>query len=484
MVRLLVLIVATCLAAAAAKPLAPQPSTAPSLALKRKQSAPSLAVKRSAPPPPLVIAAESVKPPPSFKWAILHNWLYFLSLGFNAINMAYLCRQITDGTLKPSPGSIALSGNIEAVDKFLTFLGVSALAALSDVRGRKALMAWSALGFGLTNLIQAQATGPKALYLADLIDGISSCMTPVCQAYVADCSPADKRAANLGIFQGLSIGMAFIFAFPIGGILGAKLGPRVPLLIAAGMQLLNALIILVVTPESNPRSARAGRVVDWREANPIGALWRLFGGAPLLRSVALTYALVTLARNALDAQFVNYASVRFGWSQQQTGPVMVIVGLMLAIAPRVLVPMLGLRQAIRIGLLIFSVGMAATGLSPTPVGFVLGLFVVSVGCVCIPALQALLTNLAPPGERGALLGALGSLTELDSAIGSTLYAAVLASFTGDNPPIRGLPGMHFFVASAVLLAAYGVASHAFGAHAADAHKAAEAPAAADGLDVM
>ena len=103
-----------------------------------------------------------------------------------------------------------------------------------------------------------------------------------------------------------------------------------------------------------------------------------------------------------------------------------IVGLMLAIAPRVLVPMLGLRQAIRIGLLIFSVGMAATGLSPTPVGFVLGLFVVSVGCVCIPALQALLTNLAPPGERGALLGALGSLTELDSAIGSTLYAAVLA----------------------------------------------------------
>ena len=66
---------------------------------------------------------------PSFYWAVLHNWLYFLSLGFNAINMAFLCRQIADGTLKASPASIALSGNIEAVDKLLTLAGAMALPA-------------------------------------------------------------------------------------------------------------------------------------------------------------------------------------------------------------------------------------------------------------------------------------------------------------------------------------------------------------------
>ena len=107
-------------------------------------------------------------------WAVLHNWLYFLSLGFNAINMAYLCRSIANGNLDPSPASIALSGNIEAVDRILTFLGVSFLAALSDVHGRKALMAWSALGFGLTNFIQARAGGTAALYLADMIDILTS----------------------------------------------------------------------------------------------------------------------------------------------------------------------------------------------------------------------------------------------------------------------------------------------------------------------
>ena len=108
------------------------------------------------------------------------------------------------------------------------------------------------------------------LYLADLIDGVSSCMYPVCMAFVTDASPADKRVVNLGIFQGLSIGGAFILAFPIGGILGKQLGPRVPVLVGAAVQLLNLLLILLVTPESNTRAMRAGRALDLREANPIG----------------------------------------------------------------------------------------------------------------------------------------------------------------------------------------------------------------------
>lgn len=241
----------------------------------------------------LAAAAPAAPKMPSFYWAVLHNWcapqdtwtllllahpsrrrriplaaeaslaadasplrrtrrLYFLSLGFNLINVQNLVREIVDGaaTGKPSATAIALSGRVESVDKILTFLGVGFLAALSDIRGRKPLMAWSSLGFAVTNLIQARTSSSIArLYLADLIDGCSSCMTPVCQAYVTDCSTPAKRAANLGIFQGLSIGCAFILAFPIGGVLGAKHGPRVPLYIAACLQLLNALIIIFITPE-------------------------------------------------------------------------------------------------------------------------------------------------------------------------------------------------------------------------------------------
>ena len=155
---------------------------------------------------------------PSMYWAVLHNWLYFLSLGFNLINVPFMIRLIVDGdnAEKPSSESIALSGKVESVDKFLTFLGVGFLSALSDRYGRKPLMAWSAMGFMITNLIQANAvSSPLAtaagegssiplLYLADFVDGCSSCMLPLCQAYVSDCSSPKDLATNLGIFQGLS----------------------------------------------------------------------------------------------------------------------------------------------------------------------------------------------------------------------------------------------------------------------------------------
>jgi len=83
-----------------------------------------------------------VSKPPSIYWAILHNWLYFMSLGMNLINIQFLVREIVDGDAKatPSAKSIALSGKVESVDKLLTFLGIGFLSALSDKFGRKPLM--------------------------------------------------------------------------------------------------------------------------------------------------------------------------------------------------------------------------------------------------------------------------------------------------------------------------------------------------------
>ena len=86
--------------------------------------------------------AAQVSKPASIYWAILHNWLYFMSLGMNLINIQFLVREIVDGDAKatPSAKSISLSGKVESVDKLLTFLGIGFLSALSDKFGRKPLM--------------------------------------------------------------------------------------------------------------------------------------------------------------------------------------------------------------------------------------------------------------------------------------------------------------------------------------------------------
>ena len=61
-----------------------------------------------------------------------------------------------DGSPDVSPASSVLGGDIEALDKICTFLFVGLLGALSDVVGRKPVMAYSALGFAITCYLQAQ----------------------------------------------------------------------------------------------------------------------------------------------------------------------------------------------------------------------------------------------------------------------------------------------------------------------------------------
>lgn len=246
-----------------------------------------------------------------------------------------------------------------------------------------------------------------------------------------------------------------MFAFPIGGLIGAKKGPKTALLIAAAIQATNALIMFFLTPES--KTPDPSRKINLRQANPIGGLKRLyFGESSLLRLAATAYFLAALAKGSLDGQFPNYTNLRFGWTQAQSGPVLVLVGLMLAIVPRILVPRLGLRHSIVSGLFIFAVGLSGAGLAPTPPGFIASIAVIAVGCVCLPTLQALMANCAKPHERGAMLGAVSSVTELTAAIASTMYALLLASFNSENPPWPNLQGFHFLVGSSFLLLAWGV----------------------------
>ena len=136
-------------------------------------------------------------------------------------------------------------------------------------------------------LLQATTTSSVGrLFLADAIDGCTSCMLPVCQAYVTDVSPPEQRAINLGVFQGLAIGGAFIVGGPLGGVLGKKIGARAVMKGAAGLQLLSFAILMLFTPESLADETREEATLDLKEANPFGALKLLFGGAPLLRGVA------------------------------------------------------------------------------------------------------------------------------------------------------------------------------------------------------
>ena len=145
-----------------------------------------------------------------------------------------------------------------------------------------------------------------------------------------------------------------------------------------------------------------------------------------------------------------YARYKFGWSQQQSGPLLVLVGLMLAIAPRVVVPRLGLRRSITGGTLVFAAGLLGTAFAATAPHFFAAILVAAVGCACIPALVAVLTS--QTAEESAAL-----------ALGTTGYARLFAYFISDAAPFK-LPGAHFVAAAGALAVAFGVAVGTFATH--------------------
>ena len=347
---------------------------------------------------------------------------------------------------------------------FVGFLG-----SLSDVVGRKPMMAYSALGFALTCFLQASTKSSLSLlYVADLVDGVSSCMNTICQAYVADASPPERRAINLGLFQGVSVAGAFIIGIPLSAILSAQYGLRAPLYLASAVGVLNFCIIVLFTPESLPAEERAHAKLDMAAANPFGALRRLFGSTPLLRGSAAAFFLVWLANTCMNSQFGNLVNHLFNWGPQESAPIGVLAGVMFALAPRALVPRLGLRASIVVGALIYTAGLLGTGLARTPLPLVASSLFSSIGCICTVSLVAFIANQADPSERGALLGALETLQEGCEALGHSGYGRLFAYAISDAAPLR-LPGAPFVAAAAFMLGALGIFQRTVGSNLAAAH---------------
>src|SRR6266478_1478307 len=150
----------------------------------------------------------------------------------------------------------------------MQFFCAPVLGNLSDRFGRRPVILFSLLTFGIDYLIMGFAPTLFWLFVGRSIAGMAGASFTPAYAYLADISPLEKRAQNFGLI-GAAFGTGFILGPAIGGLLG-EMGTRAPFFAAAGLALINFLFGLFVLPESLPRESR--RSFDLRRANPLGTL--------------------------------------------------------------------------------------------------------------------------------------------------------------------------------------------------------------------
>jgi DHA1 family tetracycline resistance protein-like MFS transporter len=335
--------------------------------------------------------------------------------------------------------------------------------AMSDRFGRRPVILLSCLGLGVDFIFMAVAQSLPWLLVGRVISAIFAASFTTANAYIADVTEPSKRAQAYGMI-GAAFGLGFIIGPAIGGTL-SDIDIRMPFWFAAGLALLNFCYGLFVLPESLPKSRRTARI-DWAHANPFGAM-KLLARYPAIWGLVAVVFLLNLAHYVYPSIFVLFADAAYGWGPHTVGYVLGVVGVLSVIVNALLVKRVvgkfGERRALLIGLSCGVVGFVIYGLAPTGMIFLMGMPIMALWALGMPATQAMVTRQVGPEVQGRIQGALTSLASLAGIIAPAIYTSVFALFIGPHAPAK-LPGAPFLLASALLATAGLVAWRYIRAH--------------------
>ena len=372
--------------------------------------------------------------------------LDMLAFGIVIPVLPRLVEQLAGGGIANAAWWVGVFSTVFAVVQF-AFSPVQ--GALSDRFGRRPVILISNLGLALDFIVLAIAPSLWLLFVARIVLGMTAASFTTANAYIADITPKEKRAAAYGILGG-AFGLGFIIGPGIGGFLG-HVSLRLPFWAAAGLALCNFLYGCFVLPESLPRERRTQRL-EIHSANPIGALKMLLRYRLVFRLALVLFA-VYLANYALQTTFVLYADYRYQWGPQQVGYVLMLVGacdgLVQALLTGKVNGWLGERRTLLFGMVCGVISFVMMGLASVGWLFLAAIVPMALSSLANPPLQAIMTHEVHGDEQGRLQGAIASLGSFAGIFGPYLFAQVFALSIKPGQP-HHLPGLAFIVAGVLL----------------------------------
>lgn len=354
-------------------------------------------------------------------------------------------------------------GALAALYALMQFIFAPILGSLSDRFGRRPVILISLFGSGIDYLAAAAAAlwFPMLwiLFLTRTINGISGASISACNAYIADVTPPEKRAAGYGL-MGAAFGLGFMIGPLLGGVLGDARthiplighgGLHLPFIAAGTLTLINWLYGYFVLPESLPPDRR--RAFSLTSSNPFSTIVWLTNHRVVVMLAASLF-LFNLAQFGLHVTWVLSMTNRFNWSTTQVGWSLFVVGIGATIVQgflaRKLIPALSERVCLIAGMMLAVFAFLGYGFATQGWMIYVIIAIASLGGVSQPALQAIVTKAIPPTEQGRLQGALAGLSSIATIAGALIGSQVFGFFTRPEAPLHfaGAP----FVSGAALCA--------------------------------
>jgi DHA1 family tetracycline resistance protein-like MFS transporter len=368
-----------------------------------------------------------------------------LALGITAPVLPSLIKHLIGGNAATAARYV---GWFAAIWAAMQLFASPIIGALSDRFGRRPVLLASMFGQAADYVVMAVAPTVGWLLVGRIFSGITASSFATANAYIADITPQEQRAARFGVLSA-AFGIGFIAGPAIGGLLG-QFDPRAPFWGAGVVCMLNGLYGLLVLPESLKAENRARFSI--KLANPVGS-FDLYASRTGMLALALILFIYYLAHQVLQSTWVPYASYRYLWSPWLMGVSLMVVGAGSIVVQVVLVKpfvaRFGERGALAAGLFAGSLGFALFGWSPQGWLFLASIPVFSCMGLVGPGIQGLMSRRVGPNEQGRLQGANTGLMAIGSMIGPIFFTEIFArSIRGWSPwaPV----GLAFFAASGLL----------------------------------
>ncbi len=350
-------------------------------------------------------------------------------------------------------------GLLVSLYSLMQFLFAPVVGGLSDRFGRRTIILISLFGAGASYILSALTPNLGLLFVGRVIAGITGASFSAANAYVADVTPPEKRAPAFGLV-GAAFGLGFILGPALGGALG-DLGLRVPYFVAAALNLLNFAYGVFVLPESLRREDR--RPFSFARSNPFGALANL-AKYPIVIGLTGTIFCGFVAQWILQSVWALDMQARFDWTLREVGVSLMIVGVTTALVQglgiRAILPRLGERRALLVGLVVSAIGNALFGAATQGWMIYVILVAVALGGLAGPATQAIITHEVGATEQGELQGSVNSVGGLAAIVGPLVGTALLSRF-GPKDAHPHIPGSPFYAGAAIQVVGLLLALRAF-----------------------
>ena len=351
-------------------------------------------------------------------------------------------------------GTEFVIGLLAASYSAMQFLFAPLLGSLSDRVGRRPVLVLSLCGSVVAWTVFGLATALWLLFVARMLAGAMGGNISTAQAYVADVTPPERRAAALG-YIGAAFGLGFIFGPGIGAVLSFDatiaavdaVAPAaipitrfsLPSFAAAFFSLCGVVVAVAFLPES-----RTGRSQGTERTSAIRQLRTAVGTAGL-RELLTAFFLVSFAFSGVTVMFIPYVADIYGYTAAQSALLLTYIGLLAVLTQGVLIG----RLTVRYGPVSLSVAggtVLTVAVGALPFSRSLGAVLPDLSTLVpflTPDLLGLLTvlTLLPVGNGilsvtlTALVSQRASADLQGSAFGITQGAGSLARTVG--PPVMG-----------------------------------------------